>query len=80
MVQDMAVENQLPRVFSAALNSITWVAMGWMSTVNLRGENPRACSPAGKMPVQVHGVPHHGIVGQDDAYILPFLDHDPVRL
>ena len=22
----------------------------------------------------------HGIVGQDDAYILPFLDHDSVRL
>ena len=31
-------KNQLPRVFSAALNSITWVSMGWISAVNLSGE------------------------------------------
>ena len=31
-------KNQLPRVFSAALNSITCVAMGWISTVNFSGE------------------------------------------
>ena len=44
-----------------------------------RGKIPLLVDQAEKMPVQVHGVPHHRIIGQDDADILTLPDHDPVR-
>lgn len=81
MVQDMAVEKPV------AARLLRGVELDHLGGHGLdihreleRGKIPVPVHQPEKMAVQVHGVPHHGIIGQDNAYILPFLDHDPVRL
>ena len=81
VVQDMAVEKPVAArlLRRVKLNHLGGHGLDVRRELE-RGKIPVPVHQPEKMPVQVHGMPHHGIVGQDDAYILPFLDHDPVRL
>ena len=81
VVQDMAVEKPVAARFlrSVKLNHLGVHGLDIRCKLERR-KIPMPVHQPEKMPVQMHGMPHHGIVGQDYAHILPFPDHDPVRL
>ena len=80
VVQDVAVEKPVaPRLLRGIeLNHLRGHGLDIHRELQ-RGKISVPVDQAEKMPVQVHGVPHHRIIGQDDADILAFPDHNPVR-